>query len=301
MPGENEQLDDNGQTSAAGSAGSNPPAGGSNAPAGSEKQAPDVEALARRRGWVPKEEFTGDSSKWVDADTFVERGNNFSKNLQKELSAVKAELANFKGTAEAFKKFHAEAMKGKQQELDSALKQLKSQHREAIRDGDDDAADALEGRMDVIRKDKEALQKELDNPPDAPGAKKDPDPKDAPPEAAKNLAEWVADGNEWFNSDIPMQKYALAIAEDLVSKGETLRGRPFLDKVAKQVRADFPHKFSNPNRQREGSAESGQQSVKTGPGRTAKDLPEEDRALMKEFVKAGWITEEKFLKDYRWE
>lgn len=301
MPGENEQLESNGQTPPAGSAGANSDAGSSAPPSDSAKQGSESEALARRRGWVPKEEFTGDASKWVDAETFVERGNNFSKNLQKELSAVKAELANFKGTAEAFKKFHAEAMKGKQQELDAAMKQLKSQHREAIRDGDDDAADALEGRMEVIRKDKDALQKELDNPPDAPNSKKEPDPKDAPPEAAKNLAEWVADGNDWFNNDIPMQKYALAIAEELVAKGETLRGRPFLDKVAKQVRADFPHKFSNPNRQREGSAESGQQSVKTGPGRTAKDLPETDRQLMKEFVAAGWITEEKFLKDYRWE
>lgn len=301
MPGENEQLDDNGQTALGSNPPSNPPAGGASNAAKSEPSSSDNEALARRRGWVPKEEFSGDASKWVDADTFVERGNNFSANLQKELKKVQAELAKFQGTAEAFKKFHAEAMKGKQQELDSALKQLKSQHREAIRDGDDDAADALEGRMEVIRSDKAALQKELDNPPDAPNVKKDPDPATAPPEAVKNLRDWVADGNDWFDNDMPMQKYALAIAEELVNKGETLRGRPFLDKVAKQVRADFPHKFSNPNRQREGSAESGQQSVKHGPGRTVKDLPEADRQLMKEFVAAGWITEEKFLKDYRWE
>lgn len=298
MPVENEQLDDNGQTAnaGAGSAGTKPD--DSSPPSGSEKPAPsDAEALARRRGWVPKEEFTGDVSKWVDADTFVERGNNFSANLQKELKAVKAELAKFQGTAEAFKKYHADAMKGKQQELDTALKQLKSQHREAIRDGDDDAADALEGRMEVIRKDKEAIQKELENPPEAPTAK---NPSEPPPEAAKNLREWVADGNEWFDNDMPMQKYALAIAEELAAKGETLRGRPFLDKVAGRVRADFPHKFKNPNRAREGAAESGSQSIKTGPGRTAKDLPEEDRKLMKEFIAAGWITEEKFLKDYRW-
>lgn len=299
MPGANEQLDDLGNTPNPGAAAANTPAAGGNPPTKEGAQAPDSEALARRRGWVPKEEFEGDESKWVDAETFVERGNNFNSTLKKELAAVKAELANFKGTAEAFKKFHAEALKGKQAELDNALKQIKSQHREAIRDGDDDAADALEGRMEVLRKDKADLQKEIDTPTIEP--KGAPDPKDAPPDAVKNLQEWVADGNEWFEKDLPMQAYALKIAEQLQANGETLRGKPFLEKVAKQVRADFPHKFNNPNRQREGSTESGQQSVKTGPGRTAKDLPEEDRNLMKEFVKAGWVTEESFLKNYRWE
>jgi len=299
MPGANDQLDDLGNTSNPGADAANtPPAGGNPPP--KEGSAPDnEEALARRRGWVPKEEFDGDEAKWVDAKTFVERGNNFNSTLKNELAKVKAELASFKGTAEAFKKFHAEAMKGKQAELDTALKQLKSQHREAIRDGDDDAADALEGRMDVIRKDKADLQKELDNPTIEP--KGAPDLKTATPEAVATLQDWVKDGNEWFEKDLPMQAYALKIAEQLAANGETLRGRPFMEKVGKQVRADFPHKFSNPNRQREGSTESGQQSVKAGPGRTAKDLPEEDRQLMKEFIKAGWVTEEKFLKDYRWE
>jgi hypothetical protein len=300
MPGANEQLDDLGNTPNPGADAAKPAAPAGNTPADSAKQGEAAsEALARRRGWVPKEEFEGDATKWVDADTFIERGNNFNSTLKKELAAVKAELANFKGTAEAFKKFHAEAMKGKQSELDTALKQLKSQHREAIRDGDDDAADALEGRMDVLRKDKADLQKELDNPTIEP--KGAPDLKTATPEAVETLQAWVKDGNEWFENDLPMQAYALKIAEQLAANGETLRGRSFMEKVGKQVRADFPHKFSNPNRQREGSTESGQQSVKTGPARTAKDLPEEDRKLMKEFISAGWVTEEKFLKDYRWE
>lgn len=251
-----------------------------------------AEATATKRGWVPKEDFTGDPSKWVDAATFVERGNNFASNLQKELRSVKAELANFKGTAEAFKKFHKEAMDGKQKELDSAMKQLKAQHREAIRDGDDDAADALEGRMDVIQKAKTDLTKELEVQPK----------EEAPaPGLTPELKAWVEEGdNGWFETDIPMQKYALAIAEELVKNGETLRGRPFLDKVAAQVRADFPAKFGNARRNRPGSAEGGSGAVKTGPGRTAKDLPDEDRELMKQFVKEGWTTEEKFLKDYRW-
>lgn len=254
-----------------------------------------TEALARRRGWLPKEEFTGDESKWVDANTFVERGDNFTKNLKSELKQVRAELAAFKGTAEAFKAFHKEAMEGKQRELDAALKQLKTQHREAIRDGDDNAADALEGRMDVLNTERAKIKKELENPPAAPSAQ-------AAAGKTPELAAWIEEGdNHWFETDIPMQKYALALAEELVKNGETLRGRAFLDKVAEQVRADFPHKFKNPNRARAGAAESGSGAVKTKPGRTAADLPEEDRALMKQFIKEGWTTEEKFLKDYRWD
>ena len=37
----------------------------------------DAETAAREMGWRPKEEFRGEAEKWVDAETFVSRGEHF--------------------------------------------------------------------------------------------------------------------------------------------------------------------------------------------------------------------------------
>lgn len=254
-----------------------------------QQSAGDAAAVAEAsaKGWVPKDQYTGDPAKWVDAATFVERGNNFNANLKKKVSSLEAQLASFKGTAEAFKKFHAEAMAGKQKELDSALTQLKREHREAIREGDDDAADALEGRMEVLRQEKITAAAEV---------------VEAPAENAQTpeLKAWVEDGNEWFESDKKLQTYALGVAQELVTNGEKLRGRAFLDKVTEIMREEFPAKFSNPNRRRAGMSEAGGKAAIGIPGRTERDLPAADRQLMRDFVSAGWTTKEKFLAEYRW-
>lgn len=250
-----------------------------------------VQREASSKGWVSQDKYTGDPAKWVDAATFVDRGNKFNTTLQHKVSNLEAQLNRFKGTADAFKKFHDESMAAKQTELTTALSQLKREHREAIRDGDDDAADLIEGRMDVIVQEKAKVAAVVVAEP----------PAGPPPE----MGEWLADGNDWFNTDTKLQTYATALAKELVDNGETLRGRPFLDKVTAMMKEAFPTNpklGGNPNRTRAGSSESGSSGSAAG-GASAKserNLPAEDRKLMNEFVAAGWTTKEKFLSEYRW-
>lgn len=257
---------------------------------GGGEPSPEILAQASIQGWVPKDKYTGDPAKWVDAATFVERGRNFTKNLKKELETVKGRLAQLDQNSKAFKAFHDRAMASQKAELETALAQLKREHREAIRDGDDDAADALEGRMETLNKEKEQLGKQPVEEPGKPGAD-DPHPE---------MQAWIEDGNQWFVTDAKLQAYATATAQELVAKGETARGRALLDKVTEIVKEDFPAKFSNPNRQRAGAAEAGSPAAQGRAGKTEKDLPEEDRALMNQFIAEGWTTKEKFLKEYRW-
>ena len=44
---------------------------------------PAVEQEARTLGWVPQEDFRGDKSRWVDAETFVQRGHEIMDLLWK--------------------------------------------------------------------------------------------------------------------------------------------------------------------------------------------------------------------------
>ena len=59
----------------------------------------NTEQEARNLGWVPQEEFRGDPGKWVDAETFVERGHTImpilksnNKKLEEQLRSQAAEL-----------------------------------------------------------------------------------------------------------------------------------------------------------------------------------------------------------------
>ena len=120
-----------------------------------------IEAEASRKGWRPKDKYEGDPTKWVDAKTFIERGERFASNLQKEVATLKAKLESFEGTRAAFIKHQSEVMKAKDEELSAVLKQLRVQRSEAQADGDHEGAVALEDRMEVIRKDREQVAAEL--------------------------------------------------------------------------------------------------------------------------------------------
>jgi hypothetical protein len=267
---------------------------GSGKGAGAGAETPEQKALAAaeaeavRKGWKPKDAYEGDPDKWVDAKTFLDRGDKFNKNLQREVAALKAKLESFEGTKQAFVKFHEETVAAKDKELAAALKQLRVQRSEAQAEGDHEAAVEIEDRIEVITKERQGLKDAAPVPAAAPQV----DPV---------LEAWIGDGNDWFAKDAKLRNYAITLADELRADGETLQGRQFLDKVAELMRAEFPSKFDNPNRQRPGAVEGSSRSAVSAPqGRTERDLPKVDRELMNEFVRNGWTTKEKFLAEYRW-
>lgn len=265
--------------------------------AGDEAPDPDVARHvtleASRKGWMPKDKFKGDPDTWVDAQTFLDRGEKINKNLIREVKELRAQIASFEGTREQFKKFHEETIARKDQELDAAIRQLRVQRAEAIREGEDEAAINLEDRIDTLREEQKSLKKQ------APAAD---DTASAQARSEAIMESWIADGNDWFKSDPKLRAYALSMGEELLASGETLRDREFLDKISGLMREEFPAKFraTNPNRHRPSGAESQRQATSTSVAgnRSKADLPAADRALMEEFVKSGWTTEEAFLKSY---
>lgn len=254
-----------------------------------------AEDEASRKGWVPKDKYRGDPAKWVDAKTFNARGERFATNLQREVESLKAKLESFEGTKAAFVKFHEDQMAKKDTEIEEAISALRVQRTQAIREGEDELAVQLEDRIDLL-KDQQKEVKALPVVPETPKDKIDPQ-LDNP-----LVIEWIEDGNQWFKDEPKLRDYALALGEDLIKNGETLRGRKFLDKVAGLMAEEFPRKFkqSQPAAGRNTTVESasGGRSTTVAGGKTERDLPPEDRALMKQFIAEGWTTKEKFLASY---
>jgi hypothetical protein len=262
-------------------------------------RADDAETIAEeeasRKGWVPKEKYRGDPAKWKPASQFLEDGKRYQKNLETRLERLERENEELKRSGKAFAEYHEQQMQSKQQEIDTAIKQLRVEKSRATADGEHNLAVELEDRIELLKEEKKGLQPTPTPTEDRRGKQ--------PPQDAVNspiVREWVEDGNEWFDDKPELRQVAFDYANELVNKTE-IRGRKFLDMVAEHVREQFPRQFGKPqttrrNDQVEGAAPAS--NDRSGGKYTIHDLPAEDLALMRDFVSKGWTTQEKFLKNY---
>ena len=264
----------------------------------------DYEYEARRKGWRPEAEYAGPEDKWVDAKTFVERGERFTKKLEGTIADLTRKIESFEGTKAQFRTFFDEQMAKRDREHAEAISNLRVQRSQAIREGDDNLAIELEDRIEATREQQKAMKASAATA----AAEHVPAATSPTPPGEDNpvLTEWVADGNSWFRQDDILTKHALSIGEAMRKSGETLTGRAFLDKVTEKVKSDFPRRFkslesTSGQRQTstEGSTQSGAGTASSGTGgKTERDLPAADLAIMRQFVKDGLYTKEQFLKSY---
>jgi len=267
----------------------------------------DYEYEASRKGWKPESEYTGPEGKWVDAKTFVERGERFTKKLEGEIESLKKQVQAFEGTKAQFRKFFDDQMAKRDKEHSEAIQALRLQRSQANRDGDDELVLQLEDRIEATKKQQQALKDEVT---EAATERTEGASVAAGNEPNPVLDEFIADGNQWFKEDEVLTKHAIAVGKQLRVNGEKAMGRRFLDMVAAQVRADFPRRFKEIDAaaggtQRQSAAGNGGRagtgntdSANSYGGKTVRDLPPEDLAVMRQFIKEGLYTEASFLKSY---
>jgi len=225
-------------------------------------------------------------------------------NLQGEVANLRKEIEDFKGTKAAFVKFHEETIARKDSELKEAIAALRVQRSEAQYQGEHDQVVAIEDRIELLKD----QQKELKAPVMQEAAKPATTATASGPDMNNPvLLEWIEDGNQWFQDEPKLRDYAIVVGEQLLSNGETVRGREFLDKITEAMRREFPRRFKTAA-SGDGLANAATGSGNNGGGgagkpgsaygKTERDLPPEDQALMKQFIAAGWTTKEKFLASY---
>lgn len=250
-------------------------------------------AEASRRGWVPKDKYTGDPDKWVDAKTYNERGRNFNKKLQEELALQKAEVERLKQTTAAFKKFTDEQMAAKEAELAATVTELRKLRLQAIREDDDDTALAVEDKLDAVRKEQAAIvaAKEAEA-----AAAKSPQQD---PQLTAEYKQWASE-NPWFESDPVLQAITITVGQQLRAKGDKTEGMEFFKRVEQIVREDFPQKFEQdaPRKPRNPVESSRSSTSSRTSGKTEANLPAADREIMNDLVAEGLTTKEKFLENY---
>lgn len=267
-----------------------------------EKVMSETEQSARSQGWVPQEEFKGDN--WVDAETFVQRGEKIAaiatkqaKELREELSQIKAEREEDKKIFSEFKKFQDEIRERDKEATENwyrnELSNIKQAKKAAIKEDDRDKLIEIDDYKDIVDENYKVAKEKLKE------KEKEKEEKKEEQKADPYFAKWIAD-NAWYNDDDVMSAYADKVGSKMY-KDKFGSNMEFYKKVEEKIREKFPEKFTNPNREKDNAVESGGGRRKAK-GKTYDDLPAHAKAACEKFCKIiPGFTKEQYLRDVNWD
>jgi hypothetical protein len=231
-----------------------------------------VEAAARADGWKPKEEYTGDPEKYVDAKTWVEKGP-----LLKRISSQSAHIKTLSKTVDAMV---THFKKNVEHEVNRRIAELKAERREAIKEADVEKVEKLDKEIDA--------QKEIKE--DVPSTRK----------LAPEIESWLT-ANAWYGKDREATRFAKSFNDAyLQDHPGDLEGS--LEETTKATRRAFPEKFGKAESKGNGeepgkkhlapAVEDG--GIKPGRGKTysVSRLTEGQKLAHDQYIKAGTFDKE---------
>jgi hypothetical protein len=245
---------------------------------------PSAEDRALAMGWTPKERFKGDPEKFVDAETFIRRGEEIApllkahnKRLEQTVQRAEKKIAALEKTLEKFAEHNS---KTDQRAFERAAKEIQAKLDAAAEASD--VQGVREATAELVEITREAAK------PVAPAAPEYVEPQD--------MTDWKSE-NPWFNKDKPLTAAAIEIAYEIEVETGLKSGATFFAEVDKRLRAAFPTKFENPRRQAAQNVEGGGQA-RAKPGKSWADLSPEQKDAADYFVKSiPGFTREKYVKD----
>lgn len=231
---------------------------------------------ARELGWKPQDEWKGDPSKWVPADTFLRIADKNMPILKQNNLQLTRELDRMKTT---LKELNGWREKAEKQGYDRGRNEVLEEMRKAAESGDVEGFDKAKGKLDKLE-DERPTPKQADEP-----KKQDP------------AIEKMVEDNPWIIRMTPGKRRVLGeFVDEEVAAGYTL------EEATERAVETFGKAFPDlvPRRRAAPRVEGSRPST---PARkkeiTAADLPEEVRAVGARLVKAGaYKTIDEYAKDY---
>lgn len=252
----------------------------------------ETEERAKLMGWVPKEEFKGDSEKWIEAEAFVGRADNVMPIMKENLTRmeqkfddyIKSSKTEIGNLTEQLQRMAELSKTAADRAYKKAVNDLKNQQKDAVKEGDVERFDAIE--------------KQIDNLQDGFQENK-PSQKTTNAEEHPDFAPWKKT-NFWYGQDKELTAYANGVGQIIANEMPAIDGKEFYDEITKRVKESFPHKFNNPNREKADVVEgSGGEKASGKKGKTYSDLPPEAKAACDNFVRDGLFKDrQEYVKDY---
>lgn len=206
----------------------------------------DYDAEARTMGWHPQDEYNGDPDKWVDAKTFVVRGETQlpiirenNRKLQTRARRAEDELADVRAKLDevntSLKTLRTMAEKSNEAGYQRAKAELEAQQRQAVQEGDVATYDKIGKEIQRV----EATREEIVTA----GA---PKPVDKPngPKSTPEFRTWFADNGDWVKADPILANYAVSAEKELRTADDPLSEGELWDKVTEMVQSRYPRRFA---------------------------------------------------------
>lgn len=246
-------------------------------PETTKESAPELSADEQRameHGWRPKEEFEGDTKKWVSAEEFLRRGELFDK--------IDVMGRDLRDTKKALKMLQAHHEQLRETEFKTAVQSLKERKKQAYEEGDHDQLIEIDDQLLNIREaekaEKFAKQQE----------QAQPDPR---------FVQWVG-RNVWYTSDAELRNFGDEVGVVYARTNPDKSPDEVLSYVEKRVRTAFPDKFTNPNRAKPSSVSTGT-APRSAKSEDSYQLSDDERRVMNTFVRQGIMTKEEYIADLK--
>lgn len=260
----------------------------------------DISDRARAMGWRPKEEYRGDPERWVDADTFVKRGEEEAPVMRERLRDATRKVSDLDRQIKQRDAEYQENLGRIERAATMALHQQRAQIeaqfraalKQAVETGDVQRYDQLErSRDETLTNFDENVRRSV-----APKPAQQPQAPQLPAHVVEAADKWKQE-NSWFGTDPLLRHLAMAEHERLNVEMPGLSIDDNLRRVKAEVMKRYPEKFGiDPGETRGAAVEGGRRSSATGVRqRGASDLPSDARRIGEKFVKDGLF---KSVEDY---
>ena len=236
-------------------------------------QVDPYEQQAKEQGWKPKEEFQGDPGQWRPAKEFIDRGELFGK-----IDTLGRELKETKKALQMLQEHHS---KVREVEYNKALQELKTLQKKHLEEGNSDGYLETTELLTDLKAEQKA--REVINEQATQQEQPSVDPR---------FVTWVS-RNIWYEKDDEMRQFADAIGTGYAKVHPDTNPEEVLKYVSAQVKARFPHKFKNPNRDNPGTV--GTSDTSNTSNSKSLQLSEEEKRVMNTFIRNNVMTKEEYL------
>jgi hypothetical protein len=255
----------------------------------------EVEELAFKEGWRPKEEFDGDDrntgKEWIPADEFLRRKPLFARidDLKAENYHTRKELQEVKQGLRQLADHHR---KVRETEYKRAVDDLKAAKRDAIEDQNGAAVVKIDEQLDEIKQEHQEFEQQIKV-----------EQKQQQTAPSPEFLTW-AQKNPWYQTDQDMHTDADAIAVAFVQKAaargqaQTLTHEQVYNHVTEKIRKLYPEKFegTKPMTTKPSPVDSGRSGTAPVKKETFQ-LTEEQEAMCRTFIRQGAIKDRQHYID----
>jgi len=219
----------------------------------------NYEAEARAMGWHPLSEYRGPAHKWVDAKTFVQRGETELPVLRDNMRRMHAKMEGLTAQNEELARTVREqnakidelietARTASRAGYERALADLKAQRRDAIQSGDADVVDQLDEQIDALKSNRRPGE-----PPPGPAissARADPEPRRTaaeepppPPQVDPAVTAFTQRESAWFGKDADLTKSMIGFHQVAMAENPEMSMAESLEEALDMLKERYPHRF----------------------------------------------------------